>query len=152
MNEKESEMKLSWSDWGMKSVVKFLPAACFTVFSRLAYSSTLKDWGDVFVRNVSLLSTGYTVLYPHKLQLFVTTSRRASVSTVNVPSPYLPGSSVLVRIVYWFMINAMLLLSRWSHEKCSGFDLGLWPSHRKSIRIMIPNDLKMRVMSNACVI
>jgi hypothetical protein len=41
-------------------------AACFTLVSCLVYPSTLKDGGDMFLRNVGWLWTDYTSLYPRR--------------------------------------------------------------------------------------
>jgi hypothetical protein len=41
-------------------------AACFMLVYCLAYSSNPEDGGDIFLRNVGLLSMDFTALYPRR--------------------------------------------------------------------------------------
>jgi hypothetical protein len=60
-----------------------LLATSFMLVSRLAYSSTLKDGGDMFLWSVSWLSKDYSVI-SQKTELFITTTMRISRPTYEI--------------------------------------------------------------------
>jgi hypothetical protein len=58
-----------------------LPSSGAKNKARNQHESRWQRAGDMFLRNVGLISTGFTALYPRKIEVFITTAARTSDST-----------------------------------------------------------------------
>jgi hypothetical protein len=63
-------LKVNWRFGGTRLHLQGLAATCYALVSFLSYSSTLQDWGNMFLRNVGWLPTDYHSVISQKIILF----------------------------------------------------------------------------------